>query len=400
METLAVEREVERFDREDALALALRYHGDEPAILEAARTYSPEQFLRLFITSHGMPPAGAWQTHTYARITDSVSGKDHFFLIPIPAWVGRKDSTVGKNGPSISMKNSRIWLDGSPMPIRAQSIPYTTPFWYFHYNPNREFVPFESMTLNLSPSCLENCTLCAGAKTGRVNNGMEDTLSPTSILKRVFAQHPAAVKQLDSVAIVTGCFENFDALTTHLRGVRSAVETYCSPRTYRVLEHNVTNEEQFDIVVKELGYDVFVTLECYDQELRNTALNGKVGLKGRDSRQYMDIIRRYSAYLDARPELGKRFVHVTYLLGIDSLEVTEGFFKELAEMNAGLKTVKIVPWLSIFTPYTAGMRLIQQPSFGLKFIFDGMELAKKYFGEEVLETESGGTADGYARGLF
>lgn len=400
METISVERpERETFTAADAEALALRYHGEEPAILEAARAYSPEQFLRLFVTSHGMTPAGAWQTHTYARITDSHTGRDHFFLIPIPSHVGKKQPAP-RLRPDLSLRSGRLWLDGAPTPIRAQSIPHTTPFWYFHYNPNREHVPFESMTLNLSPSCLENCTLCAGAKTGRVNNGMEDTLSPKSILKRVFNQHPAGPKQLDSVAIVTGCFENFEALVGHLRDVRQAVESYCSPRTYRVLEHNVTNEPQFDIVVKELGYDVFITLECYDQHLRNIALNGKVGMKGRDSRQFMDIIRRYSAYLDARPELGKRFVHVTYLLGIDSLEVTEGFFRELAEMNAGLKTVKVVPWLSLFTPYTPAMRLIQQPQFGLKFIFDGMALAKKYFGGEILETESGGTADGYARGLF
>lgn len=381
--------------------LAKRYHRGDAEILNAATNWAPEEFLRLFVTAHGMPPAGTWQTHTYARITNSRTGKDHFFLIPIPRFYGVKNLLPqNKNVPLINMQSGRVWIDGQSTPIRAQSIPHTTPFWYFHYNPNTENVPYQSMTLNLSPSCLENCTLCAGAKTGRVNNGMEDTLSPTPIFKRIFDQHPGALSQLDSVAVVTGCFENFNALSHHLRQVKNSVAQFCSPRTFRVLEHNVTNENEFDVVVKELGYDVFITLECFDQNLRNIALNGKVGLKGRDSRLYMDIIRRYSNYLEERPELGKRYVHVTYLLGIDSLQVTEDFFRELAEINRHLSKVKVVPWLSIFTPYTAAMRLIQQSSFGLRFIIDGIELAKKYFNVETLETESGGTADGYARGLF
>lgn len=378
--------------RESVVLLAKRYHSADPSVLKAALEYAPEDFLRLFLTSHGMVPVGTWQTHTYVQLTNSRTGRDHFFLIPLPRAKG--------GGPKIEMKEGQLWLDGEPLPVWAQSIPYTTPFWYFHYNPNLDAVPYQSMTLNLSPSCLENCTLCAGAKTGRVNNGMDDTLSPAPILKRIFTQHPKAASQLDSVAVVTGCFENFNALVGHLREVRKSVETYCKPQTYRVLEHNVTNEAEFDVVVKELGYDVFVTLECYDQRLRNIALNGKVGLKGRNSLLYMDILKRYSSYLDARPELGKQIVHVTYLLGIDSMEVTERFFSELAEMNSKLKTVKIIPWLSIFTPYTEPMRVIQQPGFGLKFIVEGTELAKKYFPLELLAGESGGTADGYARGLF
>lgn len=381
--------------------LANRYHKGDALVLKASKEYAPEEFLRLFVTAHGMPPSGTWQTHTYVRITNSRTGKDHFFLIPIPRFYGLKNHpSHNKNAPKIEMKEGRVWIDERPTPIVAQSIPYTTPFWYFHYNPNTEHEPFYSMTLNLSPSCLENCTLCAGAKTGRVNNGMEDTLSPVPVFKRIFAQHPNATSQLNSVAVVTGCFESFNALVRHLRDVKESVQKFCAPKIFRVLEHNVTKEEEFDVVVKELGYDVFITLECFDQHLRNIALNGKVGLKGRDSQLYMDIIKRYSAYLDSRPELGKRYVHVTYLLGIDSLQVTEHFFKEIAEINKQLKHVQVVPWLSIFTPYTAAMRLIQQPTFGLKFIIEGIELAKKYFDAKVLETESGGTADGYARGLF
>jgi hypothetical protein len=167
-----------------------------------------------------------------------------------------------------------------------------------------------------------------------------------------------------------------------------------------VLEHNVTHDEQFDLVVRDLGYDVFITLECFDQNLRDIALNGKAGLKGRDSRLYMDIIRRYSTYLDERPELGKKVVHVTYLLGIDSLDATEEFFSSLSDINSKMKHVKVVPWLSIFTAYTPGMRLIQQPRFGLEFLVKGTELAKIHFEAPLLETESGGTSDGYARGLF
>jgi hypothetical protein len=114
----------------------------------------------------------------------------------------------------------------------------------------------------------------------------------------------------------------------------------------------------------------------------------------------MEIIGKYARYLDAHPELEKRIVHVTYLLGIDSLSVTESFFQQLSSINRTLNHVTIVPWLSIFTPYTAAMRLIQQPSFDLQFIIEGIELAKKYFDAHLLETQSGGTADGYARGLF
>jgi hypothetical protein len=298
------------------------------------------------------------------------------------------------------MRDGRVWVDEIPTPFRAQSIPHTTPFWYFHYNPNTEHRPYESMTLNLSPSCPENCTLCAGAKTGRVNNGLDSTLAPRSVLRRIFRQHPEATRQLDSVAVVTGCFDNFDALAEHLSRVKEAVREYCSPRTFRVLEHNVTDEKEFDLVVKELGYDVFLTLECFDPKLRYIALNGRIGRKGRDGRLYLRILERYASYLEARPELGKDLVHVTYLLGIDSLATTEVFFAELARINRGLKRVKIVPWLSIFTAYTAPMRLIQQPGFGLEFLVEGMELARRYFGSDLLDSESGGTRDGFARGLF
>src|SRR5207248_2318436 len=83
---------------------------------------------------------------------------------------------------------------------------------------------------------------------------------------------PDAREQLDSVAVVTGCFQSFDALTEHLGSVRRAAEKHSAPTTFRVLEHNVTTEKEFEVVVGELGYDVFVTLECFDQELRNISL--------------------------------------------------------------------------------------------------------------------------------
>ena len=378
---------------EHALELARTYHPDDSVILKAAHEYSPEQFIRLFVTAHGMTPVGTWQTHTYAEFEDSRTGKNHFFLIPTP-------SKKSSKRPNIRMEEDRLWIDDLQTSIYPQSIPHTTPFWYFHYDPNKLDRPFHSMTLNLSPSCPEKCTLCAGAKTGRVNNGMDDTLAPEVVLKKIFAQYPAAASQLDSVAIVTGCFDHFDALTTHLKEVKTAVEKYCSPEIYRVLEHNVTEESRFDLVVRDLGYEVFVTLECFDQESRNIALNGKYGRKGRDSKEFIQILKNYSQYLEAHPELGKKLVRVTYLIGIDSLEVTESFFQQLAEINAGLKNVTVIPWLSIFTPYSAGMRLIQQKGFDLGFIFKAQALAKKYFGSEMMENESGGTVDGYARGLF
>ena len=375
----------------DCEALARKYHRGEVAVLAAARRYSPEDFLRLFVTAHGMTPVGLWRTHTYARVQDSISRQDRFFLIPVPRRHGRVE---------IRMVDGQVWVDKFPTAVRAQSIPHTTPFWYFHYNPNTESTPYQSMTLNLSPSCLESCALCAGAKTGRVNNGLDETLSPKVVLRRVFEQHPEAKDQLDSVAIVTGCFDNFGELSGHLKDVKEAVEVHCKPRTYRVLEHNVATEQELDLVVKDLGYEIFVTLECFDPKLRYVALNGRVGRKGRDGRLYLDIIKKYARYLDQRPELGQQLVRVTYLLGIDSLEVTEALFAELSRINKDLERVTVVPWLSIFTPYTPAMRLIQQPSFGLEFLLRGMELARKYFDSGLLESESGTTGEGYARGLF
>lgn len=383
----------EIFGKNECIALAKQYHANDNRTLKAAELFSPKQFLRLFITTHGMQPAGIWQTHTYARYSDATTNKDHFFLIPMP-------SSQGTNQPWIRFENGFLKIDDIQTGIYPQSIPYTTPFWYFHYNPNKEDRPYHSMTLNLSPSCLEKCTLCAGAKTGRVNNGMEDTLSAQSVVERIFKQHPQAKEQLDSVAIVTGCFANFNELQTHLFNVREAINTHCSPSTFRVLEHNIVSEEEFDIVVGQLGYDIFITLECFDQKIRNIALNGKVGRKGRDSQEFLKMIRNYANYLESRPELGKHKIRVTYLMGLDSLAVTEYFFQQLAEINQTLKNTTIIPWLSIFTAYNDAMRTIQHPDFGLEFLIDGIELCKKYFDLNLLNNESGGTGEGYARGLF
>src|SRR5215467_7891415 len=370
-----------RFGREQCDALAKKYHPHDAVVRAAVDEYSPERFLRLFLTAHGMPPAGTWQTHTYARITDSVTGRDHFFLIPIPFERHERASAavraLPRPRPRIRFENGLLWIDYIQTPVRPQSIPYTTPFWYFHYNPNTEDRPFRSMTLNLKPECPERCVLCAGAKTGRVNNGMDDTMAPDSVMARILRQHPDMREQLDSVAVVTGCFQSFDALTEHLGDVRRAAQRYASPTTFRVLEHNVTTPERFDVVVRELGYDVFVTLECFDQELRNIALNGKVGRKGRDSREFVDMIRVYAEYLEARPELGKRLVRVTYLTGLDSPETTDDFFQQLAAINRGKKHATVVPWLSVFTPYDKPMRVIQRPDFSLNFLIEAQQRAEK-----------------------
>ena len=391
-----------QFGESECRWLAEQYHLGEPTVLQAVNEYSPEQFLRLFLTAHGMPPVGTWQTHTYARVTDSITGRDHFFLIPIPFERRSVASVVATTTqkPRIRFEGGLLWIDHIATTVRPQSIPHTTPFWYFHYDPNLEASPFHSMTLNLKPACPEKCTLCAGAKTGRVNNGTEGALSTDSVFKRIFWQHPKAKAQLDSVAVVTGCFENFNALTDHLRDVREVATKYSSPKTFRVLEHNVATTEQFDLVVGELGYDVFITLECFDQALRKIALNGNVGRKGRNSAEFLEMIGTYAEYLEAHPELGKHFVHVTYLTGIDSLEVSEFLFQQFAEINNRMKNVSVVPWLSVFTPYDKTMRVIQHWDFSLKFLIDAQRLAKKYFAPALLEAESGSTADGYARGLF
>jgi hypothetical protein len=377
----------------ECIWLANQYHAEDEIVLIAANELSPEHFLRLFITAHGMTPTGIWQTHTYARYTDSVSGKDHFFLIPM-------SQNKHEKRPNIRFENGLLMIDHIQTAIYPQSIPHTTPFWYFHYDPNKEHQPYDSMTLNLSPACLEKCVLCAGAKTGRVNNGMDSTLSAETVVTRIFEQHQEAIKQLNSVAVVTGCFPSFNQLKQHLTDVRRNIDAYCKPSTYRVLEHNIVTEEQFDDIVGKLGYDIFVTLECYDQNLRNIALNGKVGHKGRDSKKFVELIKTYANYLDARPELGKHLVRVTYLMGLDSLDVTEYFFQQLAEINQSLKHTQIVPWLSIFTAYNDAMRTIQNKDFNLRFLLDGMKLTKKYFKPELLVNESGTTSDGYARGFF
>ena len=385
------------FLQQACVRLAEKYHPDEPRVHQAATQLSAEQFLRLFLTAHGMRPVGNWQTHTYVRCTDSATLRDHFFLIPLPRASGPGDSSAA---PNIRMIAGRVWIDALETPIVAQSIPHTTPFWYFHYDPNSEDRPYLSMTLNLKPACPEKCTLCAGAKTGRVNNGLEGTLAPHSTLDLVLEQHAEARTQLESVAVVTGCFDQFDDLVQHLREVRAAVSERASPRTYRVLEHNVSTPEQFQLVVGELGYEVFITLECYDPQSRFIALNGKGGRKGRDSRELIEAAKTYARYLDAHPQLGQRLVRITYLIGIDSLEVTEGLFSELARINGTLRHARIVPWLSVFTAYSPSMRLIQQRDFGLDFILRARELAEHYFGKELLEAESGGTVEGYARGLY
>lgn len=390
------------FGKYECRRLAEKYHSNEPVILEAVERYSPEQFLRLFLTAHGMRPAGTWQTHTYARVADSVTGQDHFFLIPIP-FERRKSATEQARvtaRPNIRFENRILWIDDIQTAVRPQSIPYTTPFWYFHYNPNSEQRPFSSMTLNLKPACPEKCTLCAGAKTGRVNNGMDGTLPVNSTFERIFSQHPGTKEQLDSVAVVTGCFNTFDALAAHLTEVQEAVEQYASPRTYRVLEHNVTTEEQFKLVVGELGYEVFITLECFDQNLRELALNGKVGRKGRDSSEFLEMIRVYAKYLHSRPELQKRIVRVNYLVGIDSLETTEYLFSKLSEINREFSNISVIPWLSVFTPYDGSMREIQNSEFSLRFLIDAQDLAKTYFDPILVASESGSTQEGYARGLF
>lgn len=378
----------------DPVALANRYHFHETRVLQAARELSPEAFMRLFLTFHGMQPQGRWQSHTYVRQTDSLTGKDHFFLIPISRTYHEEFS------PRIRLENNKIWVDEYALDVVPQSIPHTTPFWYFHYNPNTEVTPFTSMTLNLSPSCNERCTLCAGAKTGRVNNGMDETLPTHSFVDGIFKQYPKAAEQLDNVAIVTGCFDDFNELSTHLRSIQTAVRKYTNPKTWCVLEHNIVSEADYDLVVGELGYDVYITLECFDQEMRNLALNGKVGRKGRDSREFIEMAKTYANYLDARPHLGKHLVRLTYLVGIDSLEVTQEFFRQLDEINKTLKHTKVIPWMSIFTPYNEAMKIIQRKDFSLSFLYQVMDMAEGYFGKELMHSESGGTDLGYARGLY
>ncbi|HEX2548819.1 MAG TPA: hypothetical protein VHM20_03255, partial [Gammaproteobacteria bacterium] len=176
--------------RKKAIYLANQYYPDDPEVIKAASESNPQQFLRLFITAHGMKPTGIWQSHTYVQYEDVETFQKHFFLIPVQNATGAKQ-------PHIRIQNNQLKIDDVETNIVPQSIPHTTPFWYFHYDPNNAANPYHSMTLNLSPSCLEKCVLCAGAKTGRVNNGMENTLSAKTVLKRIFDQHPDALRLLD-----------------------------------------------------------------------------------------------------------------------------------------------------------------------------------------------------------
>jgi hypothetical protein len=112
------------------------------------------------------------------------------------------------------------------------------------------------------------------------------------------------------------------------------------------------------------------------------------------------MIRVYAEYLEARPELGKRLVRVTYLTGLDSPETTDDFFQQLADINRGKKHATVVPWLSVFTPYDKPMRVIQRHDFSLTFLIEAQQRAEKYFGRDLMAQHSGGTGHGYARGLF
>jgi len=363
--------------KEHSLWLSDRYCPHDEIVHHAAKNMSPHQFLRLFITAYGMLPTGTWQTHTYAQFHDSVSQKEHFFLIPMQKQQNDKQ-------PRIQFKNGFLYIDDVPTNIKQQSIPHTSPFWYFHYSPNQNDKPYRAMTLNFSPSCLEKCVLCAGAKTGRVNNGMNKTLSAKDMLTTIFTKHPNAIAQLESVAIVTGCFNDFTELKDHLGDVRHAVHQFCQPKEFLVLEHNIETNEQLDIVIRELGYDIFITLECYDQNIRNIALNGKVGRKGRDSKVFLNMIKNYVDYLARHSALNKNLIRVTYLVGLDPLPVMEDYFKQLAALNKQYQNIQIVPWLSIFTSYNKGMSTIQNKSFNLVFILQAMALAEKYFSQHLL----------------
>ena len=96
-----------KFGRGECRILADRYHMGDEIVKRAAETYSPEQFLRLFITAHGMQPVGLWQTHTYARLTDSLSGKDHFFLIPMPFQRRKQGAQSSGASPLTKMPSPR-----------------------------------------------------------------------------------------------------------------------------------------------------------------------------------------------------------------------------------------------------------------------------------------------------
>lgn len=370
-----------------------RYYPNNAIILEGLELLSPSQFLRLFITVSGMKPTGQWLTHTYCKLYDDLTNKYHFFLIPMK-------SETSENSVNIRIEHDRLKIDEFETNIELQNIPHTTPFWYFHYNPNMENKPYHSMTLNLSPSCFEKCVLCAGAKTGRVNNGMKDILDPDMIYANIFNQHPEAKTQLDSIAIVTGCFDNFNLLESHLKNVKDSVYPYVKPAQFRVLEHNISSHSQFNSIVGELGYEVFITLECFDQAIRNIALNGKVGRKGRDSEEYIEMINVYANYLENQINRNHSLVRVTYLAGLDSLDVTEKFFERIARMNQTLLHVNIIPWISIFTVYNKAMKTLQRSDFGLAYLLKVMKLANQYFGNEMMANESGSTSDGYARGLY
>src|SRR5262249_28033716 len=124
--------ELPRFGLGESERLAKKYHADDPAVLAPLGTHSPQQLLPVFLPAHGMPPVGNWQTHPYVRITDSVTGKDHFFLIPIPYEPHEKANVrVLRPRPNIRFQNGLLWIDDIATPVRPQSIPYTTPFWYF-----------------------------------------------------------------------------------------------------------------------------------------------------------------------------------------------------------------------------------------------------------------------------
>jgi len=65
--------------KEKAIYLAKQYYPDSLTVIKAALELSPHQFLRLFITAHGMKPIGTWLTHTYVKYEDVETNQNHFF---------------------------------------------------------------------------------------------------------------------------------------------------------------------------------------------------------------------------------------------------------------------------------------------------------------------------------
>lgn len=378
--------------QEDIYALIVKYHRHDQDAFALLDSLSPMQLLRLFLIYHGMTPQQVYPTHTYCLLLDPMTQRKHFFLVPRP----RSGSHAPR--PAIHAANGHLVIDDLLTPITLQPLAPCSPYYYFHYDPNDDRDQrFRQVTLNLHPHCGQSCRICAGKETRRINQSSLVSVEPEQVFQEIEEKHPQAIEQLQVVAVVTGCFPTFKKLADHLSKVRAAASKRTRACVFRVLEHGVYQPAQLEHVVCHLGYDLFVTLETYDQRTRRRILGSK---KGREVQQLCELVQWYAELVAARRQDEGNIVRVTYVVGLEALSRTEAFFEKLSAINHAFGQTVVAPWVSIFCPYSERQRQLLHPDFSLSFLIKAQQLCKEYFDPKLMAKNSGSTAQGHARGLF